>query len=173
MGTVGLGANVGASLSQLASAVARLRVTLLDVTVSSVYRTAPLGFAQQPDFLNLVCAGTTTLAPEALLARLHQIEREMGRVRSFPNAPRVIDLDLLAYGDVVRASAELTLPHPRLHERAFVLVPLAEIAPEWRHPVLGLTPAQLLARLPAPQRVERIGALGDLARALPDGPAGE
>src|SRR5690606_22413976 len=96
---------------------------------------------------------------ERLLAAALAIERELGRVRSFPNAPRSIDIDLLSWGGVAVDSPTLTLPHPRLHQRAFVLVPLAEVAPEWRHPLLNLTAVELLARLDDPERVEHAGNL--------------
>lgn len=127
--------------------------------VSSLYRTEPVGHASQPDFLNLVVVGRTALAAPALLAALHRIEDALGRARSFPNAPRTVDLDLLAYGAEVRASPELVLPHPRLHLRGFVLHPLAEVAPGWRHPVLGRTARELLSGARSLERVERIGPL--------------
>jgi 2-amino-4-hydroxy-6-hydroxymethyldihydropteridine diphosphokinase len=92
-----------------------------------------------------------------------EIEARLGRVRSVPNAARTIDLDLLDVGGLVRESPRLVLPHPRLHERAFVLEPLAEVAPDWRHPVLGATAAELLRRLGGRERVERLGPLDSLA----------
>lgn len=156
---LGLGANLGDPVRQLAEALARLEPLIGAARVSSVYRTEPVGHPEQPDFFNLVCAGSALLPPHALLRATHAIEREMGRTRSFANAPRTLDIDLLAYGQEVISTPELTLPHPRLHERAFVLEPLAEIAPGWRHPLLRLTPPELLARGSGWERVERWGAL--------------
>src|SRR5204862_8246711 len=106
---------------------------------SSLYRSAPVGFADQPDFINAVCIVDTTLSPSMLLTRLLTIEEVHGRVRSRRrNAPRTLDLDLLLYGDLELSSPDLTLPHPRMHERAFVLVPLAEIAPALNVPGRGI-----------------------------------
>lgn len=124
---------------------------------SSWYRSAPLPPSDQPWFVNGVAWAETSLSPQALLEALHAVEAEYGRVRGAPNASRTLDLDLLAYGDrVIDEPGGLKLPHPRLAERAFVLQPLAELAPRWRHPVSGLTPDALLARLPAGQTVERV-----------------
>ncbi|HEV2131036.1 MAG TPA: 2-amino-4-hydroxy-6-hydroxymethyldihydropteridine diphosphokinase, partial [Longimicrobiaceae bacterium] len=127
--------------------------------VSSVYRSAPVGYRDQPDFFNLACGGVTHLSPPELLATTQEIEYSLGRARSFRNAPRTIDIDLLAYGDLVLDTPELTLPHPRLPERAFVLLPLAEVAPDWRHPVLDSTAAELLAAAGPLERIERWGPL--------------
>jgi 2-amino-4-hydroxy-6-hydroxymethyldihydropteridine diphosphokinase len=158
---LGLGANVGDPLRQLAVAVDALRGFIQDLAVSSVYRTEPVGYAEQPDFLNVVVRGWTELGPEALLDRIQGVEREMGRERTFRNAPRVIDIDLLAHGDVVMETARLVLPHPGIPARGFVLHPLAEIAPEWRHPALGKTARELLDAASRLERVERIGPLAD------------
>lgn len=155
----GLGANLGDPVAQLARAVDRLREVIEVERVSGVYRTDPVGFADQPDFYNLVVLGRSDAAPRALLDEAVRIERELGRVRTFPNAPRIIDIDLLARGDDHEESPEVIVPHPRLHQRAFVLVPLQEIAPDWLHPSLGLNPAQMLAALPEPGRIERVGEL--------------
>ncbi|HEX5521692.1 MAG TPA: 2-amino-4-hydroxy-6-hydroxymethyldihydropteridine diphosphokinase, partial [Longimicrobiaceae bacterium] len=129
---LGLGANLGEAPRTLALALERLGAFVHLEVISSLYRTAPVGYAAQPDFYNLVAAGTTALEAGTLLEALLEIERALGRERLFLNAPRTIDLDLLAYGDLVIDTPALTLPHPRLHERGFVLVPLAEIAPAWR-----------------------------------------
>ena len=127
---VGLGSNLGDRAAELDRAFAELAAlpsTTL-VACSSRYRTAPVA-ASGGDYLNAVARLRTTLAPAALLRALRAIERAHGRERPFANAPRTLDLDLLLHGDAVLASDELTLPHPRLHERAFVVVPLAEVAP--------------------------------------------
>ncbi len=118
---------------------------------SSLYSTAPVGLSDQPRFLNAVLALETKLPPHELLHALLSIERRFGRDRttSVPNGPRTLDLDLLLYGDIILAEPGLEIPHPRLAERAFVLVPLVEIAPDLRVPRSGLTAAQLLAKLPA------------------------
>jgi len=129
---VGLGANLGDPVVQVTRALAAL-AELDDTRVvrtSSLYQTAPMGHADQPDYINAVVLLDTGLAPRALLDCLQGIERAAGRERSFRNAPRVLDLDLLLYGDRVIAAPGLVVPHPRMHERAFVLAPLLEIAPE-------------------------------------------
>lgn len=124
-------------------------------SVSAWYRTAPVPASDQPDFINGVARFSGTLDPLDLLATLHAVEAEAGRLRSVPNAARTLDLDLLAVGDVIVETPRLTLPHPRLAERAFVLFPLCDVAPSWRHPVLRRTATELRDRL-SPQRIERI-----------------
>jgi 2-amino-4-hydroxy-6-hydroxymethyldihydropteridine diphosphokinase len=170
---LGLGANLGDPVAQLAHAVSALRDEVRVDAVSSVYRTEPVGFKEQPEFYNLVLRGHTRLGPLGLLQRAREIEAALGRHRSFPNAPRTIDVDLLAYGDRVMRTEELTLPHPRLHLRGFVLHPLAEIAPEWTHPVLRRTARELLSSATELERVQRVGALpgpgAPLAPARPPG----
>jgi 2-amino-4-hydroxy-6-hydroxymethyldihydropteridine diphosphokinase len=158
---IGLGANLGEPRRQLAAAVARLAALVEEIRVSSVYRTEPVGHRDQPDFYNLVARGWTRAAPEELLHGMLSIERTLGRERSFANAPRVIDLDLLAYGGLVMDTPELTLPHPRMTQRGFVLHPLVEIAPDWVHPVLRRTARELLAAAGSLERVEMAGALGE------------
>ena len=136
---VGLGANVGDPRRQLEQAFAeldRLPHTRL-VHRSSLYRSRPVGYANQPDFLNAVARLETGLPAERLLAELQEIETRHGRERTFPNAPRTLDLDLLLFGKSELNSEGLTLPHPRMHERAFVLVPLLEIAPDAEIPGHG------------------------------------
>ncbi len=129
---IALGANIGEPLHQIESAIAALAAlpdTCL-VARSSLYRSAPVGYADQPDFLNAVAVVETLLTPQALLDALLAIERAHGRVRDFPNAPRTLDLDIVLYGDVVMHEPGLTIPHARMLERAFVMVPLAEVAPD-------------------------------------------
>ena len=156
---LGLGSNQGDPLRRLAEAVRRLERLLVVERVSSVYRTEPVGFTEQPDFLNLVVMARTGLEPAALLDAMLEVEGEMGRSRTFRNAPRVIDIDVLAYEGRVQGTARLTLPHPELARRGFVLHPLAEVAPEWRHPLLGATARELLLRAGKLERVERVGVL--------------
>jgi 2-amino-4-hydroxy-6-hydroxymethyldihydropteridine diphosphokinase len=115
--------------------------------VSSFYDTDPVGYADQPRFLNGAVVLETHLDPVELMRGLLAIEQEMGRERVIPKGPRAIDLDLLLYGDHVMNTAELTLPHPEMQERRFVLEPLNEIAREWVHPVLGVTTGEMLERL--------------------------
>lgn len=129
---VALGSNLKDPRRQLQSgfaALARLPQTQL-VAQSSLYASAPVGYADQPDFVNAVAAIRTSLVPRALLDALLVIEREHGRVREFPNAPRTLDLDIALYGEQLIHEPGLTVPHPRMHERAFVMAPLAEIAPD-------------------------------------------
>lgn len=128
---VALGSNLGNPVSTVEDAIeamAALRGSLLKA-ISSLYRTAPVGLKRQPDFINAVVALDTRLAPRELLDELFALEAKFGRERSVKNAPRTLDLDLLCYGEVAQDDPALTLPHPRMHERAFVLAPLAEIAP--------------------------------------------
>ena len=144
---VALGANLGHPAATVRAALAALSGIPESVLIaaSSLYRTAPVGLKHQPDFINAVAAVDTALAPLALLEALFAIEARFGRSRSVKNAPRTLDLDLLLYGESRLDEARLTLPHPRMHERAFVLVPLAEIAPECRIPGHGEL-SELLAR---------------------------
>jgi len=148
MAYVGLGSNLEDPLSQIRQALVQLdsipgtRV----VARSSFYRTAPVGLLEQPDFINAVASVQTTLKPQALLAALFAVENRQGRRRTIRNAPRTLDLDLLLYGEKIFDIEGLTLPHPRLHERAFVLAPLAEIAPGTIIPGRGRV-EDLLARV--------------------------
>lgn len=153
---VGLGANIGDPRRQLETAIEELgglpRTEF--VQVSSLYKSTPRGYLNQPDFLNAVAQLDTELSAEALLASLQDIENRHGRQRPFIGAPRTLDLDLLLFGDSVLATASLTLPHPRMHERAFVLKPLAEIASHAIIPGRGRA-SELLAAC-QDQRVDRI-----------------
>lgn len=137
---IGLGANLGDAAQQLKSAIAALgalpQTRLL--RASSLYRTAPVGYLDQPDFINAVAQIETELAPHALLAHLRDIEQRYGRVRSFKDAPRTLDLDMLLYGAQRIDDETLSVPHPRMHQRAFVLAPLTEIAPDCEIPGQGL-----------------------------------
>ena len=144
---IGLGANLEDPCAQVLRAfgeLARLPQSSL-AAKSSLWRSAPMGHADQPEFINAVAKLETALSAEALLDALKVVESAHGRKRSFANAPRTLDLDLLLYGDEVRSSPRLTLPHPRMHERAFVLRPLLEIAPEAVIPGHGSARANLQA----------------------------
>jgi len=140
-----LGANIGDRRGNLAAALQRLREIMEIDCVSSIYETEPVGYADQPRFLNIVCHGKTWLDAEKMLHYVKEIEAAIGRKPSFRNGPRPIDIDILFYDDVQFEQEHLTIPHPRLRERAFVLAPLAEIAPEALDPVSGKTAQELLA----------------------------
>jgi 2-amino-4-hydroxy-6-hydroxymethyldihydropteridine diphosphokinase len=157
---IGLGANLGEREATLREAVRRLGTLGTVTAVSSLYETEPVGYRDQPPFLNAVVALETALPPGDVMRGLLAIEETMGRVRTFRNAPRTLDLDLLLYDDIVLENEELVVPHPRFHERAFVLVPLAEIAPLMRHPAMRKTFAELLADLPGIEGVRRVAPLG-------------
>ena len=154
---VGVGANLCDAMATVRVALQALR-ELPDtrcIACSSLYRSAPVE-AEGPDFVNAVAELRTTLPPPALLQRLQAIEQDFGRVRSVRNAPRTLDLDLLLYGDTVMHGDELTLPHPRLHLRAFVLRPLVELDPALALP--GIGPLEPWLQRAADQPIERIGA---------------
>ena len=158
---IGIGANLDdpeSSVRRAIASIAAVPETKL-TAASSLYRTAPVGYLDQPDFVNAVVAIETRLDPAALLEQLLLIEAQFGRKRSTRNAPRTLDLDLLLHGDQRVNSPRLTLPHPRMAQRAFVLVPLAEIAPDLAVGALG-TAAQLLS-LVSTDGVERIGEADD------------
>jgi 2-amino-4-hydroxy-6-hydroxymethyldihydropteridine diphosphokinase len=147
---VGLGSNLGDRAAYLLlglSALSRLPETRL-LRLSPVYETDPVG-PPQPPYLNMVAELETELSPKGLLAEMLRIEKALGRERRERWGPRTLDLDLLLYGDLVLEEAGLSVPHPRLHERAFVLVPLLDLLPEGRHPLLGQSFAELLASLDA------------------------
>lgn len=155
---VALGSNLADPATQVRrafEALGMLRHSRL-VAHSSLYRTAPVGYVDQPDFINAVALIETQLSAHDLLQALLDIEHEFGRVREFRNAPRVLDLDLLIYDDLIHHEHGLTVPHPRMHERAFVLAPLVEIAPDCIIPGRGLA-RDWLARC-MDQGVERIAA---------------
>ena len=150
---VALGSNLGDRRAYLDFAISRLRNFLEDIQISPVHETDPVGVANdQPLFLNAAVVGYSTLGAFELLAALLNIEREAGRQRPYPAAPRTLDLDLILFGDCVIEQPDLCVPHPRFRERRFVLEPLAQIAPGLRDPVTGFSAAELLSRLGPPDR---------------------
>lgn len=145
---IALGSNLGDRESSLRRATEALGAVLDQVTVSSFIETAPVGVDEpQPPYLNAAATGFTTLGPRRLLDALQSIEREGGRIRTGRNAARTLDLDLILYGDVTLDEPGLTVPHPRFRDRAFVLVPLAEVAGDMVDPVTGLSVSAMAARL--------------------------
>jgi 2-amino-4-hydroxy-6-hydroxymethyldihydropteridine diphosphokinase len=144
-----LGSNIGDRVAQLKSAIERLTADGIAVTeCSPIYETEPVDYTDQSWFLNQVACAETALFPMQLLARVERIEREMGRVRSVPKGPRTIDIDILFFGNAVVETERLQIPHPSLAERRFVLAPLADLAPELRHPVTHRTVREMLAAAP-------------------------
>ena len=159
---IGIGGNLesaqfGPPRDTLTAALAALKEKRIRIlTRSGWYRTEPVPRSDQPWFVNAVVSLATELGAKDLLNALQATERQFGRVRGEPNAPRILDLDILDYQGEVMDTTSLVLPHPRLHERRFVLIPIAEIAPDWRHPILELTAVQLLAQLSSEQRIQRL-----------------
>jgi 2-amino-4-hydroxy-6-hydroxymethyldihydropteridine diphosphokinase len=161
---IGLGSNLptrlhGSSVATLEAAVKALRDTGLPIAaISPWYRSAPVPRSEQPWYVNGVAGVETTLEPAAVLEHLHRIEAEFGRCRSVRNAARVLDLDLLDYHGRIEPGGEgqPILPHPRLHERGFVLLPLRDVAADWRHPVTGADLQAMIAALPADQITQRL-----------------
>jgi len=154
---LGLGSNMGNRQDNLDRALELLSQRLRVVKVSSVYDTEPMVNTNQPRFLNLVCQVDTNIEPMALLTLVKGIESKLGRTPGKSNAPRPIDIDILFYGDQVMETPQLVIPHPRLAKRAFVLVPLAEIAPDLVHPVNGQTVKELLQGIKEAQGVLKLG----------------
>jgi 2-amino-4-hydroxy-6-hydroxymethyldihydropteridine diphosphokinase len=147
---LGLGSNVGDREKNLADALEQLADPNFRITrVSSIYETEPIGFTAQRFFLNLVAEAETDLFPMQLLSRTLKIERSLGRVRTVKNGPRTIDIDILLYGKTVIRRAALEVPHPRIAERRFVLAPLAELAPDLRHPLTHKSVREMLDAAPA------------------------
>ena len=159
---IGIGGNLesaqfGPPRDTLTAALAALKEKRIRIlTRSGWYRTEPVPRSEQPWFVNAVVSLATELGAKDLLNALQATERQFGRVRGELNAPRILDLDILDYQGEVMDTTSLVLPHPRLDERRFVLIPIAEIAPDWRHPILELTAVQLLAQLSSEQRIQRL-----------------
>lgn len=160
---IGIGSNLpspqfGPPLAILSAAIGTLaHIGLTIPRQSSCYLTTPVPASDQPNFLNGVLEIESTLPPDRLLACLHAVEAAFGRTRGHRNAARILDLDLLVYGDLVIAERDgLTIPHPRLHNRAFVLVPFADVAPHWRHPVLGRSVRELERSLEECERLRSV-----------------
>lgn len=157
---LGLGSNLGDRVRNLERALEHLKHGVRLERLSSIYETEPVGDREQPWFLNMVCYGATLMKPDALLAYIHKVEEELGRERGAKRSgARTVDIDILAHDDLVIDEPDLKIPHPRMTERAFVLEPLTEIAPEWRHPVEGKTAKELLA-----------GLRGEIVRIIADPP---
>jgi 2-amino-4-hydroxy-6-hydroxymethyldihydropteridine diphosphokinase len=157
-----LGTNLGERRQNLRRAVRLLDREMTVTAVSPIYETEPWGEPDQPDFLNICLAATTTQLPRQLLTTIKQIEQDLGREETYRWGPRLIDIDIILYDDVVVAEEWLNIPHARLAERAFVLAPLADIAPDWVHPITGKTVVEMLNavyrtavhRLPEPLYIE-------------------
>ena len=147
-----LGSNLGDREANLREALNRLE----PLRVSPIYETSPVDYQAQPFFLNLAAEIETDLMPLQLLSKTQKIERELGRVRGIPKGPRIIDIDILLFDSRVMRTKRLEIPHPRMHERRFVLVPLADLAPKLPHPVSGLTVEEMRDALPATDSVRRV-----------------
>ena len=157
---LGLGTNVGDREAHLGHAIRRLAAATELTGISSVWETEPVGYTDQPCFLNLVVRVETDLEPDALLSLIRRIEQERGRERPFRNAPRTLDIDLLLIDDVRVDRPELTVPHPRMRDRSFVLAPLLELDPGLHDPLTGEPYAALLP--PEPGGIRRVGSGSDL-----------
>ncbi|MSU75475.1 MAG: 2-amino-4-hydroxy-6-hydroxymethyldihydropteridine diphosphokinase [Candidatus Magasanikbacteria bacterium] len=152
---LGLGSNIGDTKKNLHAAITALEKLGSISKISSLYKTEPVGFIDQPWFLNEVIELITTLSPEELLKKTQEIENSLGRERIIHWGPRTLDIDILLYDNVVLETPTLTIPHSRMHERRFVLEPLAEIAKETMHSVLNKTMSELLVNLGEGKKVEK------------------
>lgn len=153
-----LGSNLGDRHKHLTDALQYLRGTINIERTSSIYETEPVGYLDQPPFFNLVCQGTTHLSPQELLKFVKDTELHLGRQPTFRNGPRIIDIDILLYDDLSLQEEQLTIPHPRMAERAFALVPLVEIAPNAIEPTRKQTAQALLATI-SQQGVRKVGSI--------------
>ncbi len=144
---IALGSNLGDRAANLQTAIQKMHPVVRVTQASPIYQTPPWGITDQPWFLNQVVRGTTLLPPLNLLTFLKDLELKIGRQPAARFGPRLIDLDILFYDDLVLESKSLTIPHPELHKRAFVLVPLLDVAPDWIHPVIGQRTAELLEQV--------------------------
>ncbi len=144
---IALGTNLGNRLDNLQRTVKALPPEARVINASPIYETPPWGYLDQAYFLNQVLQAETDLTPEDLLAYLKRLETQLGRQASFKYGPRLIDLDILFYDDLILETSILTIPHPKINERAFVLVPLADLAPDHRHPSFGLTVRELMEKV--------------------------
>jgi len=144
---IALGTNIGDREANLCKARKALAPKVIIIKESPIYITPPWGFEDQPEFLNQVLEVQTKMRPGRLLKYLKRIEKKMGRMKTFRNGPRLIDLDILFYGQRVIMRSNLQIPHPHLHERSFVLVPLSDIAPDFIHPILNMTVETMLAKI--------------------------
>ncbi|MBI4300498.1 MAG: 2-amino-4-hydroxy-6-hydroxymethyldihydropteridine diphosphokinase [Chloroflexi bacterium] len=163
---MGLGSNLGEREENLLEALWRFSRRADVEAVSDLYETEPVGYATQPPFLNAVAGALTDLSTIELLAYVKTIEREMGREPTFRNGPRLIDIDILLYDELALRSEEIEIPHPRLAERPFVLIPLAEIAPRLRHPLTGASIEEMLEAVKTPGWVQKRGWREDIRRKL-------
>ena len=152
---LGLGSNLGDRLANLEQGLRNLGERIRLVKCSSIYETEPWGFAEQPAFLNCVVQGEASASPEGVLQTLKEVEQRVGRRATFSWGPRVFDADLLFYGSRIVNLPQLTVPHPRIQERAFVLVPIVEIAPDFVHPLMGMTMETMAARVEGREGVRR------------------
>ena len=144
---LGLGSNLGDAALNIRCGLESIRRLAVEMKVSSLYKTVPVGFGSQPQFLNVVCGIWTRLGPFDLLHAANAIERGLSRRRSFPNAPRTLDIDVLLHGSQSIQTRVLTLPHPEMQGRSFVMIPLAELAPSLRHPTSGETFSEIARSL--------------------------
>lgn len=156
---LGLGTNLGNRLENLQRAVAGLAAEMSITAVSPIYQTPPWGVTNQPDFLNCCLAAETDLSPKELLTFIKNLETKIGRQPGKRWGPRLIDIDLLFYVNQIVKTDKLTVPHPRLHEREFVLRPLADIAPDFVHPLLGQTVVEMLTAVPPTDIKPYLGAI--------------